>query len=109
MYVDSGSPLFSEVVNNVPVVEPKSQAFVSKQVRATSLASMRGTPQGERAGEKATAKRVSKERADKGLHQPVERRKPKRHAWEPISSSGDYLGRILAQRSLSSLMITPSH
>ena len=41
-FVDAGSPLFNEVMRNVPVLPQKSHALVPKQVRETSLASMVG-------------------------------------------------------------------
>ena len=45
--MDQGTPLFHQVVRNVPVLHPRHQALVSRQVRETSLASMVGTPDNE--------------------------------------------------------------
>ena len=47
MYVDPGSPLFNQVVRNVPVLAPKHQALVGRDVRETSLTSMTGIPHHE--------------------------------------------------------------
>ena len=44
-FVDSGSALFYEVMNNVPVLAPEQHAFVSKEVRDKSLSDMCGTSQ----------------------------------------------------------------
>ena len=44
-FVDSGSALFHQVMNNVPVLAPEHHAFVSKEVRDKSLSNMCGTPQ----------------------------------------------------------------
>ena len=43
-YLDAGSPLYCEVMLKVPVVAPKDLAFVSKEVRDASLATMSGIP-----------------------------------------------------------------
>ena len=42
MYVDEGSPLFNEILRNVPVLAPKHQALVPKAVREKSLETMVG-------------------------------------------------------------------
>jgi hypothetical protein len=41
-YVDVGSPVFNEVVRNVPVLSQKTHALVSRAIRETSLQSMIG-------------------------------------------------------------------
>ena len=46
-HVDPGSPLFSLVMRNVPVLAPRHQAMVGRDVREQSLASMTGTPHHE--------------------------------------------------------------
>ena len=51
MYVDNGSPLFNQVVRNVPVLAPKHQALVTRDVREQSLNSMTGIPHNEDKGE----------------------------------------------------------
>ena len=66
MHVDPGSPLFNQVVRNVPVLAPKHQALVTREVRLTSLSTMVGIPQEEDPGEKQKAQRM----ADSGLNQP---------------------------------------
>jgi len=69
MYVDSGSSLFNQVVKNVPVLAPKHQAYVSRALRETSLASMVGIPHDE---DGAEAERLRKllENDPEGLNQP---------------------------------------
>ena len=42
VHVDGGSPVFNEVVRNVPVLPQKSHAWVSREVRETSLKAMVG-------------------------------------------------------------------
>ena len=42
VYLDAGSPLYCEVMLKAPVVAPKDLAFVAKEVRDTSLATMSG-------------------------------------------------------------------
>ena len=54
-FVDGGSAVFSSVVRNVPLLTPKSQAWVSKPQRDQSLASMVGTPHDEDAEEQEKA------------------------------------------------------
>ena len=54
-FVDGGSAVFSSVVRNVPLLPPKSQAWVSKPQRDQSLASMVGTPHDEDAEEQEKA------------------------------------------------------
>ena len=54
-FVDGGSAVFSSVVRNVPLLAPKSQAWVSKPQRDQSLASMVGTPHDEDAEEQEKA------------------------------------------------------
>ena len=46
-YVDTGTALFKDQVRNVPVLAPKFQALVTREVREQSLASMAGIPQVE--------------------------------------------------------------
>jgi len=41
-FVDPGTPVFNEVVRNVPVLSPKSHAMVSREIRETSLQAMIG-------------------------------------------------------------------
>ena len=41
-YVDAGSPMFSEVVRNVPVLAQKNHALVTRDIRETSLQTMTG-------------------------------------------------------------------
>ena len=41
-YVDGGSPMFNEVVRNVPVLAPKNHALVTRDIREKSLQSMTG-------------------------------------------------------------------
>ena len=67
MYVDPGSPLFNQVVRNVPVLAPKHQALVGGDVRDESLASMTGVPHHE---DKAERERESRD-AFAGLDQPA--------------------------------------
>lgn len=55
-YVDQGSMLYNEVLKNVPVLHPRNHAYVSKQVRETSLATMAGVPLIEDENEMAKAK-----------------------------------------------------
>ncbi len=70
MYVDAASPLFNQVVKNVPVLAPMHQAFVSMAVRETSLTSMVGVPHDEDQGEQQKLKLLSAEDDDgKGLIQ----------------------------------------
>ena len=42
VFVDPGTPVFNEVVRNVPVLSPKSHALVSREIRETSLQAMIG-------------------------------------------------------------------
>ena len=42
VYVDPGSPIFNEVIRNVPVLAQKNHALVSREVREKSLNSMVG-------------------------------------------------------------------
>ena len=67
MYMDPGSPLFNQVVRNVPVLAPKHWALVVRQVRDKSLASMTGVPHHE---DKAEQERETREAAAR-LDQPV--------------------------------------
>ena len=68
--VDAGSPLFNQVVRNVPVLAPKHHAYVSKAVRQTSLATMTGVPQCDDPAEKAKLQSQSSDDGP-GLHQPA--------------------------------------
>ena len=44
MYIDQGSTLFKDVVRTVPVLAPKLQAMVTRQVREASFADIAGVP-----------------------------------------------------------------
>ena len=46
-YVDANTLLFNQVVRNVPVLNPKHYAYVSREVREKSLLSMVGVPHTE--------------------------------------------------------------
>ena len=70
MFVDAGSPLFNQVVKNVPVLAPKHQAFVCREVRETSLQSMAGVPHDEDAEEQE--KITLTVDVEEGLNQPEE-------------------------------------
>ena len=74
MYVDPGSPLFNQVVRNVPVLAPRNQALVGRDVRETSLSSMTGIPHHEDKAEQERESRLREstesEVASDGLHQP---------------------------------------
>jgi hypothetical protein len=73
MHVDVGSPLFNAVVKNVPMLAPRDQAFVSREVRETSLISMVGVPDNEDIGEQEKLKLLPPEDDDgERLHQPEE-------------------------------------
>ena len=63
--VDAGSPLFNQVLRNVPVLAPKHHAYVSKEVRQISLMSMTGVPHSDDPLEKA------KMSSDDGASGPV--------------------------------------
>ena len=56
-YVDGGTPLFNEVVKNVPVLSPKHQALVSRKIRENSLTTMVGVDHTEDDEEKEKLKR----------------------------------------------------
>ena len=75
MYVDQGSSLFNQVVRNVPVLAPRHQALVNRDVREASLASMTGIPHHEDKTEKERESRLQETNAAEGaselLHQPV--------------------------------------
>ena len=67
---ENGSSLFNQVVKNVPVLAPSLQAFVSRELRETSLLSMVGVPHDEDDGEQQKLKRLQQEDDDgSGLHQ----------------------------------------
>ena len=74
MYVDPGSPLFNQVVRNAPVLAPRHQALVGRDVRDASLASMTGIPHHEDEGEQDKEARIfestAQECGSSGLHQP---------------------------------------
>ena len=70
LYVDPGSPLFNQVVRNTPVLAPKHQALVSRQVRQVSLDSMIGVPNTEDDGEAEKQKQVEENDDNEQLHQP---------------------------------------
>ena len=44
LHVDPGSSLFNRIMKGVPVLNPKHAAFVSREVRDKSLATMIGVP-----------------------------------------------------------------
>ena len=67
-FIDAGSFLFNPCVRNVPVISPKLHAFVSKEVRDTSLANMQGTPHTEDPLEQEKATDIVA--TEDGLHQP---------------------------------------
>jgi hypothetical protein len=69
MHVDTGSGLFTQVVTNVLVLAPNLQAFVSQEVRETSLASMTGVPHDEDDGEQQKLKQLHPEDDDGTLNQ----------------------------------------
>ncbi len=64
MYVDTGSSLFNEVMSNVLALAPNLQAFVPREVRATSLLSMVGVPHDEDQGEQQKLKLLPAEDDD---------------------------------------------
>ena len=72
MHVDAGSPLFNLQMKNVPVLAPKHQAFVCRQIREASLQNMAGVPHDEDAEEqeKLMCKALSGD--GEGLNQPEE-------------------------------------
>ena len=74
MYVDQGSPLFNQVVRNVPVLAPRHQALVGRDVREASLASMTGIPhnddQAEQDQETRALESAAAEGVSSGLNQP---------------------------------------
>jgi hypothetical protein len=51
LFVEPGSSLFNQIMRNVPVLAPKSQAFVAKAVWEASLLTMVGVPHTEDAEE----------------------------------------------------------
>ena len=69
-YVDPGSALFNQVVRNVPVLAPKNQAYVPRQIREVSLRSMMGVPHNEDEGEKQKTQVTEEENANTGTNQP---------------------------------------
>ena len=69
-YVDPGSALFNQVVRNVPVLAPKNQAYVPRQIREVSLRSMMGVPHNEDEGEKQKTQVLEEENANTGMNQP---------------------------------------
>ncbi len=52
MFAEPGRSLFNQSMENAPVLAPKSQAFVTKAVRETSLLIMVGVPHTDDAEEK---------------------------------------------------------
>jgi len=70
MHVDAGSCLFDSVLRNVPVLAPKHQAFVSKEVRETSLRSMQGVTQSYTNDERERLKAMHDDDDGMGLDQP---------------------------------------
>ena len=67
MFLDNGSPLFNQVVRNVPVLAPKHQALVTRDVREQSLNSMTGIPHNEDKGEQDKEERISEETTTEGV------------------------------------------
>ena len=72
MHVDPGSNIFEQVVRNVPVLHPKHQYLVSREVRETSLATMTGTPDSEDPAEQDQQQAQLLAEEVPGLHQPEE-------------------------------------
>ena len=72
MFVDAGSSLFNQVVKNVPVLAPKHQAFVCREVREISLQTMAGVPHDEDAEEQEKLTRKALDGDGEGLNQPEE-------------------------------------
>ena len=70
VYVDAGSALFNQVVRNVPVLAPKNQAYVPRQVRDESVRNMTGVPHNEDPGEQEKAKDVDEGDDAPWLNQP---------------------------------------
>jgi hypothetical protein len=70
MHVDAGSCLFDSVLRNVPVLAPKHQAFVSKEVRETSLRSMQGVTQSYTNDERERLEAMHDDDDGMGLDQP---------------------------------------
>ena len=70
MHIDNGSSLFNQVVRNVPVLAPKHHAYVSREVREASLATMAGVPHDEDQEEKENLKR--KEIEEEGEQEDAE-------------------------------------
>ena len=67
MYVDAGSALFNNLVKAVPVLSPKLQAYVSRDVREASLASMVGVPECEDEEEKKKGSKRRRRRTMKSF------------------------------------------
>ena len=70
VYVDAGSALFNQLLRNVPVLAPKNQAYVPRQIREVSLRCMIGVPHNEYEGEKEKTQVLEEEDANTGLNQP---------------------------------------
>ena len=73
LYVDPGTSLFQQVMKAVPVLHPKFAAFVSREVREASLASMAGIPECDDEEEKKKKQQKDEEEAEEQqeLNQPL--------------------------------------
>ena len=70
MFVDPWSSLFNQVVRNTPVLAPRHQALVFREVRQTSLNSMVGVPNIEDDVEAEKQNQVEDDDEFDRLHQP---------------------------------------
>ena len=69
-FVDPGSPMFNEVMRNVPILILRSHAYVSKAVRAESLGNMTGSASTMDPEEREKAEQKEKQAAEAdGLNQ----------------------------------------
>ena len=66
-FVDQGSLVYVNSIRNVPVLSPKNQAYVSKEVRDESLRAMVGSVEPEDLDDEANSQGLLE---DDGLHQP---------------------------------------
>ena len=66
-YVDHGSSLFVGVVRNVPLLAPKNQSMVIREVRELSVARMLGVPHDD---DEEAAEGQETADDDEKLHQP---------------------------------------
>ena len=70
MYVDAGSPLFNQIMKDVPVLAPKHHACVSMTVREQSLSTMHGFLHRDDEIEQEQMMRSRDEDDAMGLNQP---------------------------------------